>query len=188
MQTSFRCGIFLVVAATFLAAQTQAQPRFTFDTTPGPLGKDVVPSEYRLALDLHPAKETFAGVVDISLKVRRPVDAIVLNAFGLTAGDIALTGPGGARPMTATDDTTKRQWRIADGRTIDHERLSHLSVRAGRRVRQHRGDRVCRGHDQRARVLTQGLAPRPDDRGAVVVLAADPDGFRIPLCAPLLPR
>ena len=109
----------MVVAATFLAAQTQAQPRFTFDTTPGQLGKDVVPSEYRLALDLDPAKETFAGVVDISLRVRHPAEAIVLNAFGLTAGAIALTGPGGARPMTATDDKTKRQWRIADGRTIE---------------------------------------------------------------------
>ena len=119
MQMNSRWRIFLVVAATFLAAQAQAQPRFTFDTTPGQLVKDVVPSEYRLALDLDPAKESFAGVVDISLKVRRPVDAIVLNAFGLTAGAIVLTGPGSARPMAATDDTTKRQWRIADGRTIE---------------------------------------------------------------------
>ncbi len=119
MQMSFRSRIFLMVAATFLAAQALAQPRFTFDATPGQLGKDVVPSEYRLALDLDPAKETFTGIVDITLKVRRPVEAIVLNAFELTAGDIALTWPGGARPMTTTDDKTKRQWRIADGRTID---------------------------------------------------------------------
>ena len=119
MHTSLRWRMFLVVAATFLAAQAPAQPRFTFDATPGQLGKDVVPSEYRLALDLDPAKATFTGVVDIALKVRRPVEGIVLNAFELTAGDIALTGPGGARPMTATDDKTKRQWRIADGRTIE---------------------------------------------------------------------
>jgi hypothetical protein len=110
--------LFLGVAAILLAAQAPAQPRFTFDATPGQLPKDVVPLEYRLALDLDPAKETFAGVADITVKVRRPVEAIVLNAFGLTAGEIALTGPGGARPMTATDDKAKRQWRIADGRTI----------------------------------------------------------------------
>jgi len=119
MHTSLRWWMFLVVASTCLVGQALAQPRFTFDATPGQLGKDVVPSEYRLALDLDPAKDTFAGVVDIALKVRRPVEAIVLNAFELTAGDIALAGPGGARPMTATDDRTKRQWRIADGATIE---------------------------------------------------------------------
>ena len=44
MHTGLHCRWFLVVAATFLAAQTQAQPRFTFDTTPGQLAKDVVPA------------------------------------------------------------------------------------------------------------------------------------------------
>jgi len=118
MQTSLRWRIFLGVTAMFFAANAAAQPRFTFDATPGQLPKDVVPSEYRLALNLDPASETFTGVADIAVKVRRPVEAIVLNAFGLTASEIALTGLGGARPMTATDDKTKRQWRIADGRTI----------------------------------------------------------------------
>lgn len=119
MHTSLRWRVFVVVAAVFFAAQAPAQPRFTFDATPGQLPKDAIPSEYRLALDLDPAKETFTGMADIALKVRRPVEAIVLNAFGLTAGPIALTGPGGARPMTAADDKAKRQWRIADGRTIE---------------------------------------------------------------------
>jgi aminopeptidase N len=119
MLTSLCWRIFLVAAVAFFAAHAPAQPRYTFDATPGQLGKDVVPSEYRLALNLDPAKETFTGIVDIALKVRRPVQAIVLNAFELTAGEIGLTGPGGARPMTATDDKTKRQWRIADGRTIE---------------------------------------------------------------------
>jgi len=119
MQSSLPWRTFLVVAAMFLAADAAAQPRFTFDATPGQLPKDVVPSEYRLALDLDPASESFTGVAEITVKVRQPVGAIVLNAFGLTASEIALTGPGGTRPMTATDDKTKRQWRIADGRTIE---------------------------------------------------------------------
>jgi aminopeptidase N len=119
MQTSLRWRIFLVVAAMIVVAQATAQPRFAFDATPGQLPKDVVPSEYRLALDLDPARETFTGGVDIAVNVRRPVEAIVLNAFELTAGEIALTGPGGTRPMKATVDKTKRQWRIADGRTIE---------------------------------------------------------------------
>lgn len=58
MHTSRCWRTLLVVAATFLAAQAPAQPRFNFDATPGQLGKDVVPAEYRLALDLDPAKDT----------------------------------------------------------------------------------------------------------------------------------
>ena len=108
-----------LVALTLFATPAQPQPRFNFDATPGQLSKDVVPSEYRLALDLDPAKETFGGVADIAIKVRQPVAAIVLNAFDLTAGEITLDGPGGKRPMTATDDKEKRQWRIADGRGIE---------------------------------------------------------------------
>src|SRR5512143_3669514 len=77
-------GCALWLAAT-LAGSAQAQSRFAFDSTPGSLPKDVVPSEYRLGLDLDPARETFDGAVDISIQVRRPVDGIVLNAFELTA-------------------------------------------------------------------------------------------------------
>ncbi|MEO6744443.1 MAG: M1 family metallopeptidase [Caldimonas sp.] len=109
----------LMAGAAFLAAQALAQPRFDFDATPGQLAKDVVPSEYRLALDLDPAKEAFTGVVEIALKVRRPTESIVLNASKLTASEISLIGPGSARSMTATDDNTKRQWRIGDDRTIE---------------------------------------------------------------------
>jgi aminopeptidase N len=119
MHTCQRLKLILVVATTFISAHALAQPRFTFDTTPGQLGKDVVPSEYQLELDLDPTKETFSGSVDITLKVRRPVEAIVLNAFELTAGKISLEGSGGARLLQATDDKDKRQWRVADGRTIE---------------------------------------------------------------------
>ncbi len=115
---SLRLGTGLL-AALLLSVPALAQSRFAFDSTPGILPKDVVPSEYRLALDLDPGKDAFSGVVDITLNVRRAVDAIVLNAFQLTAGDIVLTGPGGARPMKATPDREKRQWRIADGRAIE---------------------------------------------------------------------
>ena len=118
MLTNLRWRTFVVVAVTLFAANAAAQPRFTFDATPGQLPKDVVPSAYRLEFSLDPASETFTGVADIAIKVRRPVEAIVLNAFGLTASEIALTWPDGTRPMTATDDKTKRQWRIADARTI----------------------------------------------------------------------
>jgi aminopeptidase N len=104
---------------SMFAVPGQAQPRFSFDATPGILPKDVVPSEYRLALDLDPAKADFGGVVDIAIAVRRRVDAIVVNAFELVARDVALTGAAGARLMKVSDDKAKRQWQIGDGRPIE---------------------------------------------------------------------
>jgi len=38
-----------------------AQPRFTFDETPGVLPKDVVPSRCVLTFDLDPARDEFSG-------------------------------------------------------------------------------------------------------------------------------
>jgi aminopeptidase N len=114
-----QCARFLMLASAFFAVHALAQPRFAFDETPGRLPKDVVPSEYSLALDLDPAQETFAGAVDITVRVRRPVEAIVLNAFELTPGAMELTSPAGTRAMSASDVPANRQWRIADGRTIE---------------------------------------------------------------------
>jgi len=110
-------SVWLLVA--LFSVPAQAQPRFLFDATPGILPKDVVPSEYRLALDLDPAKADFVGVVDIAITVRRSVDAIVVNAFELVPRDVALTSGADARPMRVTDDKAKRQWQIGDGRPIE---------------------------------------------------------------------
>ena len=110
---------FVLLLVAIFSAPALAQPRFSFDTTPGILPKDVVPSEYRLALGLDPAKDRFDGVVDIAIKVRRSVDVIVLNAFELSPRDVTLTGAAGARRMTVTDDKAKRQWQIGDGRPVE---------------------------------------------------------------------
>jgi aminopeptidase N len=100
------------------AGVTHAQTRFAFDETPGTLPKDVVPSDYRLALDLDPAKDRFSGVVDIAIDVRRATDAVVVNAFDLMAQSATLRGTDGPRALTVTEDKDKRQWRLADGRAI----------------------------------------------------------------------
>src|SRR5690349_11648163 len=102
----------LCFAAALIPAAAHAQARFSFDTTPGSLPKDVVPSEYRLALDLDPARDGFDGAVDIALKVRRPVEAIVLNAFELTALGASLDGAADVRSMAVAANEAKRQWRI----------------------------------------------------------------------------
>jgi aminopeptidase N len=108
----------------FGAGAAHAQTRFAFDETPGALPKDVVPSGYRLALDLDPAKDTFSGVVDIAIDVRRATDAVVVSAFDLIAQSATLTGRDGSRTLTVTEDKDKRQWRLADGGAIAPGRYS----------------------------------------------------------------
>src|SRR5215831_1552085 len=107
-----------MLATTLFSVPALSQTRFNFDATPGSLPKDVVPSAYNLALDLDPAKDSFDGVVDIAIKVRRPVSAIVLSAFELSPGDVALIGGKRKRSLTATEDKAKREWRVGDDRTI----------------------------------------------------------------------
>ena len=65
------------------AAGAAAQARFSFDTAPGRLSKQVVPSHYALALDLDPKKPDFSGRVQIKLDVRAPQAEIVLHAHEL---------------------------------------------------------------------------------------------------------
>ena len=69
-----------------------------------------------------------------------------------------------------------------------YERLHHLPVRAVRRVREHRRDRIRRGHDQGPRALGQGQAPRGDGRRPYLFVGADTDRVRISLRPPILSR
>ena len=76
------CQLWLVAMMLF-AASAQAQPRYSFDATPGILAKDIVPSEYRLALDLDPAKDTFTGVVDIALTIEQTHARVSVTDHGI---------------------------------------------------------------------------------------------------------
>ncbi|MGZ9030551.1 MAG: M1 family metallopeptidase [Burkholderiaceae bacterium] len=107
---------FLPAVATFallsFAAASHAA-RFDFDTTPGRLPKDVVPTHYTLHFDLDPERETFTGRTEIELSVRRPTSAIVLNAKELEAIGAVLTDASGAsRTVVVTPDEETSQWRI----------------------------------------------------------------------------
>ena len=88
-------GVAALVVAT--AAPARAEAPFAFATTPGILPKDVVPVEY--ALHLHPdlGTRTFRGTQTITLDVRRPTRAIVMNALNLEVAAATLRGPGGRR-------------------------------------------------------------------------------------------
>jgi len=121
-----------MLAASLVSLPAQSEPRFNFDATPGSLPKDVVPSKYSLALDLDPAKESFNGVVDIAIDVRRPVSAIILSAFELTPGDVALIDGKRKRSLTVTENTAKREWRVGDDRTVAPGQV-HIAHRLHRR-------------------------------------------------------
>lgn len=115
---TFLIILFATVAAA-LSMAAPAQPRFAFEATPGSLPKDVVPTVYRLTLDLDPARDVFTGTTEITVQVKRPTDAIVVSAHELVPNVVALERGGDVRTMTVTDDQAKRQWRIADGRAIE---------------------------------------------------------------------
>ena len=82
-----------LVAAT--AAPARAEAPFAFETTPGKLPKDVVPVEYALRLRPDIGTRTFQGSQTITLDVRRPTQAIVMNALNLEVAAATLRRPDG---------------------------------------------------------------------------------------------
>ena len=118
MSVRIRVGLALVcLLSTGLAV---AQARFDFDQQATLLPKTVLPSLVRLRLDLDPDLPGFNGDVSITLRVREPVAAIVLNARNLQAEDVSLQGRGTTRRLEVSADNARQQWRLtpADGRRI----------------------------------------------------------------------
>jgi aminopeptidase N len=72
------------------AASAGAEPRFSFQSTPGKLPKDVVPKHYALRIVPAPAQDRFTGSARIEIEVARPVAAIELNAAELELQKAAL--------------------------------------------------------------------------------------------------
>ena len=112
----------LGLVGLLVALQATAQPRFSFEATPGLLSKDVVPSHYALTLDLDPQREGFSGQAVITVQVRKPVAAIVLHAHELQAlSSEIVDGAGATRALAITADPKTQTWRLAprDDRPID---------------------------------------------------------------------
>ena len=72
-----------LAAALLFCAAAGAEPRFSFDSTPGKLPKDVVPKHYALRIVPSATLERFEGRTQIEVEVARPVAAIELNAVEL---------------------------------------------------------------------------------------------------------
>jgi aminopeptidase N len=99
-----------------------AQARFDFDSTPGQLPKSVLPLHHALTLTLDPDAESFSGEATLTLRVREPVAAIVLNARELTSSSAALAAGAGApeRVLAVQPGSTPETWRLVphDGAPI----------------------------------------------------------------------
>ena len=114
----------VVCAVAGLVTASPAQERFDFETTPSVLPKTVVPSHYRLALDLDPRREAFSGRTTITVDVREHVPAVLLHAQGLTAHRARLVGTDGRTRALAVNEVKRMDspglWRLAprDGRLI----------------------------------------------------------------------
>jgi aminopeptidase N len=108
--TALRLALLLLLAG---AATQAAAARFDFETTPGRLPKDVVPSSYGLTFDVDPAADGFSGRARIEIEVRRPLSSITINALNLQPLAARLQEPdGGERVLAVTDEAARGQWRL----------------------------------------------------------------------------
>src|SRR3954465_2324332 len=69
----------LFVPALFVM-HLHAEKPFDFQSTPGKLPKQVVPTEYTIRIVPNVAAKTFAGNTIIKVKVNEPVRQLILNA------------------------------------------------------------------------------------------------------------
>ena len=120
---SARCLLFNAMLGMLLpwCAAAQADGRFQFDTAPGYLSKQVVPTRYGLRLELDPDRNTFTGRARIALRVRAAVPFIELHAVELSAISVSLlSGAAAARPLQITPVPEAQSWRLVplDGLAI----------------------------------------------------------------------
>src|SRR5205085_11808482 len=65
------------------AIHLHAEKPFDFQSTPGKLPKQVVPTEYAIRIVPNIAAKTFSGTAIIKIKVAQPVRQLILNALEL---------------------------------------------------------------------------------------------------------
>src|SRR5436189_981057 len=101
MNCRFPCLLATVLASLTLAAS--AEPRFSFEATPGQLPKEIVPQRYAITIEPNPEKATLNGSERIAIEVRKPVRQIVLHSLGLTITKATLHA-GQDYPLTPVTD------------------------------------------------------------------------------------
>jgi aminopeptidase N len=121
MSLLFKLALVLACASLTPLAPAQTAPaRFDFDRTPGRLPKDVQPAHVALTLTLDPESPRFGGEATLTLRVRKPVPAIVLHAEELESESAVLLDATGERRLTVLPDAPTQTWRLVpvDGQPI----------------------------------------------------------------------
>jgi aminopeptidase N len=98
---------------SYAALACEAEPRFSFAATPGPLSKAVVPSAYRidLAPDLEQLK--FSGREEIDVELTQATNIITLNAADLKIDRVAISGDGARAQVTLDAPKQTASFRFA---------------------------------------------------------------------------
>jgi aminopeptidase N len=100
-------------ALLFCAAAAGAEPRFSFQSTPGKLPKEVVPKHYALRIVPAATHERFEGRAQIEIEVARPVAAIELNAVELDFDTARLYSGAGPTVLAAKFDRERETVTLA---------------------------------------------------------------------------
>jgi len=93
-------GVFLALAQAAGAVEP-----FSFDAAPGRLPKEVVPTDYSIALQPDLDSHTVRGSEKITLAVRKPVDSISFNSLNQTLDHVTLDG----RPVKSVESDDAQQ-------------------------------------------------------------------------------
>jgi aminopeptidase N len=110
--------------------ECEAEPRFSFAATPGPLPKNVVPSAYRIDLAPDLEKLKFTGREEIDVDVTQPTDVITVNAVDLKFEKAALRGEDRAAAVV-TIDAAKQTATLRFSHTLGIGRHTLAIVYAG---------------------------------------------------------
>jgi aminopeptidase N len=92
--------LILAVLVAAHAVPAAAEAPFKFDTTPGRLPKNVVPTDYRIALVPDVTAKTLRGNENVALDVRRPTARIVFNTHDIVVSEARFDGTRVAKIAT----------------------------------------------------------------------------------------
>ena len=103
----------LLAFALLAAGPALAEPRYSFQATPGKLPKDVVPSHYWLRLVPDLQKDRFDGRIEIEIEAARAVKTLTLNAANLTFKSAVLATGGSEASLSASFDAANETVTLA---------------------------------------------------------------------------
>ncbi len=100
----FHRSVCAFAALLIFSAAAFAESKFSFDSTPGQIPKDVVPKDYSIAIQVDMKALTFKGTESVQVEVRKAGNTIVLNQADLRISRAGLTDGSGQIASIKLDD------------------------------------------------------------------------------------